>query len=193
MLHNLTCSLEYQSCVIFFTEWFQIQREFATPFEEMLPPELNKCLQKFFLSVRKWDGSFRTALDRHLRSPSFSKPTQTISEQFLKTLSKNGQIASTMHKQPLTKSLPNFTKKVGIKGKPASRVTLTLQHSSFSKQCQTSLVSSSIWPETKITLLWSLIQLLLLPRSFKLTAISNSKYFWSWKSVCFWVHSRWLA
>ena len=42
----------------FFTEWFQIQREFATPFEEMSPPELNKCLQKFYLSARKRDDSF---------------------------------------------------------------------------------------------------------------------------------------
>ena len=59
----------------FFTEWFQIQREFATPFEEMSPPELNKCLKKFYLSARKRDGIFynkksltaiRTALDRHL-------------------------------------------------------------------------------------------------------------------------------
>ena len=40
------------------SEWFQIQREFATPFEEMSPPELNKCLQKFYLSARKRDGSF---------------------------------------------------------------------------------------------------------------------------------------
>ena len=39
--------------MIFFTEWFQIQREFATPFEEMSPPELNKCLQKFYLSAKK--------------------------------------------------------------------------------------------------------------------------------------------
>ena len=41
-----------------FTEWFQVQREFATPFEEMSPPELNKCLEKFYLSARKRDGSF---------------------------------------------------------------------------------------------------------------------------------------
>ena len=28
----------------FFTEWFQIQKEFTTLFEEMSPQELNKCL-----------------------------------------------------------------------------------------------------------------------------------------------------
>ena len=60
----------------FFTEWFQIQREFATPFEKMSPPELNKCLEKFYLSARKRDDSFynkksltaiRPALDRHFK------------------------------------------------------------------------------------------------------------------------------
>ena len=58
ILRNLTCSLENQSWMIFSTEWFQMQREFATPFEEMSPPELIKCLQKFYLSARKRDGSF---------------------------------------------------------------------------------------------------------------------------------------
>ena len=99
------------------SEWFQIQREFATPFEEMSPPELNKCLQKFYLSARKRDGSFynkksltaiRAALDRHLRSPPFSKPFSIVGDSqfndantslsnFLKILSKSGQIAPTMH------------------------------------------------------------------------------------------------
>ena len=91
----------------------------------MSPPELNKCLQKFYLLARKRDGSFynkksltaiRTALDRHLRSPPFSKPFSIIGDSqfndantslsnFLKTLSKSGQIAPTMHKQPLTKEV----------------------------------------------------------------------------------------
>ena len=109
----------------FFTEWFQTQREFETPFEEMSPTELNKCLQKFYLSARKRDGSFynkksltaiRAALDRHLRSPPFSKPfsitgdsqfndANTSLNNFLKTLSKSGEIAPTVHKQPLTKEV----------------------------------------------------------------------------------------
>ena len=38
------------------TEWFYMQREFTTPFEEIFPKELNKCLQKFYLSARKRDG-----------------------------------------------------------------------------------------------------------------------------------------
>ena len=91
----------------------------------MSPPELNKCLQKFYLSARKRDGSFynkksltaiRAALDRHLRSPPFSKPFSIIGDSqfndantsldnFLKTLSKSGQIAPTVHKQPLTKEV----------------------------------------------------------------------------------------
>jgi len=66
--------------MVFFSEWFQIQTDFKTPFEEMSPKELNKSLQMFYLSARKRDGSFynkktltsiRAALDRHLRSPPF--------------------------------------------------------------------------------------------------------------------------
>ena len=41
---------------IFFKEWFLIQRELTTLFREISPKELNKCLQKFYLSVRKRDG-----------------------------------------------------------------------------------------------------------------------------------------
>ena len=39
-----------------------MQREFTTPFEEIFPKELNKCLQKFYLSARKRDG--RSAIAR---------------------------------------------------------------------------------------------------------------------------------
>ena len=35
------------------TEWFQILKEFTAPFEEISQQELNKCLQKFYLSARK--------------------------------------------------------------------------------------------------------------------------------------------
>ena len=42
----------------YLTEWFQMQEEFTTPFEEMSAEQLNKCLQKFYLSARKRDGSF---------------------------------------------------------------------------------------------------------------------------------------
>ena len=41
---------------VFFKEWFLIQRELTTLFREISPKELNECLQKFYLSVRKRDG-----------------------------------------------------------------------------------------------------------------------------------------
>ena len=41
----------------FFTEWFQMQEMFKTPFE-MSPIQLDKYLQKFYLSARKRDGSY---------------------------------------------------------------------------------------------------------------------------------------
>ena len=91
----------------------------------MSPPELNKCLEKFYLSARKRGGSFynkksitaiRAALDRHLRSSPFSKPFSVIGDcqfndantslnSFLKTFRKSCQIAPTMHKQTLTKEV----------------------------------------------------------------------------------------
>ncbi|CAH3041592.1 unnamed protein product [Porites lobata] len=82
-----------------FTEWFQMQEEFKTPFEEMSPIQLNKCLQKFYLSARKREGSYynkksliaiRAALDRHLKSPPFSKPFSIVGD------------TPTVHKQALT-------------------------------------------------------------------------------------------
>ena len=77
------------------------------------------------VSARKRDGSFynkksltaiRDALDRHWRSPLFSKPFPIVGDSqfndantslsnFLTTLSKSGQIAPTMHKQALTKEV----------------------------------------------------------------------------------------
>ena len=115
----------YINKLTFFTEWFQMQEEFKTPFEEMSPIQLNKCLQKFYLSARKRDGSYynkksliaiRAALDRHLQSPPFSKPFSIVGDSHfneankplsnsLKTLSKSGQIAPTVHKQALTKEI----------------------------------------------------------------------------------------
>lgn len=89
----------------------------------MDPQELNKCLQTFYVSARKRDGSFynkqsltaiRAALDRYLRSPPINKPFSIVGDSqfteanktlnnFLKTLHKKGDIAPTVHKQPLTK------------------------------------------------------------------------------------------
>ena len=91
----------------------------------MTPQQLNKCLQKFYLSARRRDGTFynkksltaiRAALDRHLRSPPLNKPFSIIGDplfteanktlsNYLKTLSKRGDIAPTAHKQALTKEV----------------------------------------------------------------------------------------
>ena len=103
----------------------------------MTPQQLNKCLQKFYLSARKRDGTFyneksltaiRAALDRHLRSPPLNKPFSIIGDplfteanktlsNYLKTLSKRGDIAPTAHKQALTKEvvekLENYNKPHG--------------------------------------------------------------------------------
>lgn len=93
----------------------------------MSPEELNKCLKTFYVSARKRDGSFynkksltaiRAAVDRHLRNPPVNKPFSIIGDSrfseanktlsnFLKTLSKSGKIAPTVHKRPLTKELVN--------------------------------------------------------------------------------------
>ena len=49
---------------LFFTEWFQMQKEVITLFEEISPQELNKCLQKFYLSARKSDDRGRSVIAR---------------------------------------------------------------------------------------------------------------------------------
>ena len=66
-----------------FSAWFQQQKEFHSTLDEMTPQQLNKCLQKFYLSARRRECTFynkksltaiRAALDRHLRSPALNKP-----------------------------------------------------------------------------------------------------------------------
>ena len=39
-------------------------KKFTTPFEEISPQELNKCLQKFYFSARKSDGRGRSVIAR---------------------------------------------------------------------------------------------------------------------------------
>ena len=71
-------------CEIFCsTDWFQQPQEFTNEIENMGVDELIKCLAKFYVSVRKTDGSYykktsllsiRATLDRHLKAPkSFKK------------------------------------------------------------------------------------------------------------------------
>ena len=106
----------------FLVDWFSQQDEFTTDMEAMNKEELNKCLRKFYMSARKQDGgyydeaaltSIRSAIDRHLRNEPHNKPFSIISDSqfteankalnsFLKTLSKSGQICSTVHKPALT-------------------------------------------------------------------------------------------
>ena len=64
------------------TEWFQQEQEFTNEIENMEVNELNKCLAKFYVSVRKTDGNYykkaillsiRATLDRHLKVPKSFK------------------------------------------------------------------------------------------------------------------------
>ena len=70
-------------CEIFCSaEWFQQQQEFTNKIENMEVNELKKCLAKFYVSVRKTDGSYykkssffpsEPPLDRHLKAPPNNK------------------------------------------------------------------------------------------------------------------------
>ena len=67
----------------YLTERFHQHNEFKTEFESMEVNEKNKCLSKFYVLVRRKDGSFhnlnnsllsvRAALDHHLKSPPHNK------------------------------------------------------------------------------------------------------------------------
>ena len=107
------------------SEWFRGKTEFTTPYEEMNAEELNKCLQKFYRAARKKDGNYynrksltaiRAAIDRHLRSPHLLKPFSIVADSlfkeanktlrnFLKNLSKNGEISGTKHKGAVTREV----------------------------------------------------------------------------------------
>ena len=109
----------------------------TTPYEEMNPEELNKCLQKFYVALRKKDGNYYNGksltsmgatIDRHLRSPPISKPFFIITDSqfmeankglsnFLKNLSKNGEISGTKHKGEVTREVvqKNCTGKMSLK------------------------------------------------------------------------------
>ena len=86
---------------------------------------MNKCLSKFYVSVRRKDGAFykrnsllsvRAALDRHLKSPPynkkfsicdnylFSEANKTLNS-YLKQLVNEGKITGTVHKNPLTSEI----------------------------------------------------------------------------------------
>ncbi len=90
--------------------------------------EMNQCLSKFYTSARKKDRcyykkstlmSLRAALDRHLRSPphnkkisicdpvTFQEANKTL-HSYLKHLIGSGEIAGTVHKNPLTPEAVQF-------------------------------------------------------------------------------------
>ena len=46
---------------IFFTEWFWLQKEITTHFEEISPQELNKCLQKCFFGKKSMDTAIQSS------------------------------------------------------------------------------------------------------------------------------------
>ena len=84
--------------------------------------EMNNCLSKFYLSVRRKDGSYykktsllniRAALDRYLTSPPFNKKVlicDTVQfnkankalNSYLKHLASSGKITGTVHKNSRT-------------------------------------------------------------------------------------------
>ena len=58
-MNNLSLNQnKFSQHFIYQTEWFQQQTEFTTEFEAMEVNEMNKCLSKFYVSVRRKDGTF---------------------------------------------------------------------------------------------------------------------------------------
>ena len=63
-------------CEIFcFTEWFQQQQEFINEIGNMEVDEINKCLAKFYVSVRKTDGSYYKKTSSSVVDQSRPRPT----------------------------------------------------------------------------------------------------------------------
>ena len=88
--------------MIFFTEWFQIQKGFATPFDEISPLDLNKI---FSLSEKTRRTAVITSsipngdrrcvgLSLILRSPPFSKPFSFFVYTYLTVLEYTKSVAS---------------------------------------------------------------------------------------------------
>ena len=124
------------------TEWFQQQEEFTNEIENMEVNELKKCrLAKFYVSVRKTDGSYyentsllsiKAAFDRHLKAPPnnkkfsicdnnmFSHANKTLNA-YLKHLSSTGEIAGTVHKEPLSTEVIQKLYKKGELAKASTR------------------------------------------------------------------------
>ena len=85
--------------------------------------QLSECLKKFYLCIRKKDGSFfkvsslkaiRAAVERFLKSAPNSKPWSIISDPqfkeandaldaFAKSIRREGKVGGVVHKNPITK------------------------------------------------------------------------------------------
>ncbi|KAL9953873.1 hypothetical protein ACROYT_G041346 [Oculina patagonica] len=105
-----------------FKDWFSTQKEITTPIEQQTKAELNTCLQKFYVSVRRTNGepfkvsslkAIREAIDRHLKQAPNNKPWSIVGDlEFkkandtlnadCKNLMKEGKVAGVVHKTPIT-------------------------------------------------------------------------------------------
>lgn len=104
-------------------EWLDSRAEYTVSLQEMSKEELSNCLKKFYLCVRKKDGSYfkassmksiRAAIERYLQGPPNNKPWSIISDPefkqanvaldaFIKSLRRQGKIGGVVHKNPITK------------------------------------------------------------------------------------------
>ena len=104
-------------------EWLETRPEYTVPVQEMEKQRLSECSNKFYLCIRKKDGSFvrvsslkaiRAAVETFLKSVPNSKPLSIISDpQFneandasnalAKSIRGEGKVGSVVHKNPITK------------------------------------------------------------------------------------------
>ena len=105
------------------TEWLRTRPEYTVPVQEMEKKHLSECLKKFYLCIRKEDGSFfkvsslkaiRAAVERFLKSAPNRKPWSIISDPqlkeandaldaFAKSIRREGKVGGVVHKNPITK------------------------------------------------------------------------------------------
>lgn len=88
------CNIDWKSLNSYFwfctnIEWLGLRPEFTVPVQEMAKQELSECLKKFYLCIRKKDGSFfkvsslkaiRAAVDRFLKSVPNNNPWSITSD-----------------------------------------------------------------------------------------------------------------
>ena len=57
-LSLIKTTIKFSQHFIYLTEWFQQQTDFTTKFQAIEVNEMNKCLSKSYVSVRRKDGIF---------------------------------------------------------------------------------------------------------------------------------------